>query len=362
MNTESRTQEVRRLLVVMPTWLGDCVMAMPTLRVLRGLYPEAHIAALVGANVKPIVDPNPWVNRTLTARVRRRGKTTSQSGGPIRLAARLAAGKFDTAVILPNSFRSALIAKLAKIPRRVGYDRDGRGLLLTDRLIARRTLQGYVPVPTRDYYLGLARYLGSIDPDPEMLLFTRPGDDTHADELLRRGGYEPGAGRRLVLLNPGANYGDAKMWPPDRFAGVADRCAEELGAFVAMNGAPKERAILDEVLAAAKTPILDLAASGMTLDLLKSIVRQASVMVTNDTGPRHIAAALGTPVVTIFGPTDPAWTEIGFEGERQVMEKVFCGPCQKKKCPLDHRCMTRIDADRVSRVAIDLVGSMEARA
>ncbi len=361
MHVESRTENARRLLVVMPTWLGDCVMAMPTLRALRDLYPQAHITVLAGANVKPIIDPNPWVSRTLTARVRRHGRTTSSSGGPIRLAARLAAGKFDTAVILPNSFRSALVTKLAKIPRRIGYDRDGRGVLLTDRLIPRRTLRGFVPVPTRDYYLGLARYLGSIDPDPEMQLFTRPEDDVQADELLRRGGYEPGAGRRLVLLNPGANYGDAKMWFPDRFAGVADRCAKELDVFVAVSGAPKERAILDKVLAAAKTPILDLSASGMTLNVLKSIIRRASVMVTNDTGPRHIAAALGTPVVTIFGPTDPAWTEIGFEGERQVMEKVFCGPCQKKKCPLDHRCMTRIDADRVSREVIDLVVSVESR-
>lgn len=362
MHAEPHIKDARRLLVVMPTWLGDCVMAMPTLRALRNLYPGAYITALVGSNVKPITDPNPWVNRTLTARVRRGGKTAPNRGGPIRLAARLATGGFDTAVILPNSFRSALLMALAKIPRRVGYDRDGRGVLLTDRLIARRTVEGFVPVPTRDYYLGLARYLGSVDPDPAMQLFTRPEDDAHADELLRGGGYEPGSGRKLVLLNPGANYGDAKMWYPDRFAAVADRCADELGACVAVNGAPKERAILDEVIAAAKTPILDLSASGMTLDLLKSIVRRASVMVTNDTGPRHVAAAMGTPVVTIFGPTDPAWTQIGFDAERQVMEKVFCGPCQKKRCPLDHRCMTRIDADRVAQEAIELIGRVGAKA
>jgi lipopolysaccharide heptosyltransferase II len=347
--------DAQRLLVVMPTWLGDCVMAMPTLSALRALYPDAHITALVGATVRPIIDPNPWINRTVTVRGKRRGKPHARRVGPIRLAARLAAGHFDTAVILPNSFRSALVTAMAKIPRRVGYDRDGRGVLLTDRLLARRTLEGFVPVPTRDYYLGLARYLGSADPDPAMRLFTRPKHDAQADELLRRGGFDPDAGRRLVLLNPGANYGDAKMWYPQRFAEVADRCADELGAFVAVNGSPKERAILDRVLAAAKTPILDLSAAGMTLSLLKSVVRRASVMVTNDTGPRHVAAALGTPVVTVFGPTDPAWTEIGFQAERQVSVKVFCGPCQKKKCPLDHRCMTRIDAEMVARQAIELV-------
>jgi lipopolysaccharide heptosyltransferase II len=354
--------ESSRLLVVMPTWLGDCVMAMPTLRALRGLYPEAHITALVGAAVRPIIDANPWIDRTITVRGKRKGKRDGRRGGPIRLAARLAAGHFDTAVILPNSFRSALVTAMAKIPHRVGYDRDGRGVLLTDRLLARRTLEGFVPVPTRDYYLGLARYLGSCDPDPGMRLFTRPEHDAAGDELLRKGGFDPESGRRLVLLNPGANYGDAKMWDPQRYAEVADRCAGELDAFVAVNGSPKERAILDGVIGSAKTPIFDLSAAGMSLSLLKSVVRRASVMVSNDTGPRHVAAALGTPVVTIFGPTDPAWTEIGFDGERQVSVKVFCGPCQKKKCPLDHRCMTRIDAGMVVGQVNELVQGAEARA
>lgn len=362
MSTGSPVIESSRLLVVMPTWLGDCVMAMPTLRALRELYPEAHITALSGAMVRPIIDANPWTNRTITVRRKRKGKSDARRGGPIRLAARLAAGKFDLAVILPNSFRSALVTAMAKIPHRVGYDRDGRGVLLTDGLLARRTLQGFVPVPTRDYYLGLAKYLGSTDPDPKMQLFTRPEHDHEADALLRGGGFDPTSGRKFVLLNPGANYGDAKMWYPERYAEVADRCAEKHGAFVAVNGSPKERAILDQVLAAAKTPIFDLSAAGMSLGLLKSVVARATVMVTNDTGPRHVAAALGTPVVTVFGPTDPAWTEIGFEAERQVVVKVFCGPCQKKKCPLDHRCMTRIDSDMVVQQVDELVRGVGAGA
>ncbi len=357
MHVGPNAPDPRRLLVVMPTWLGDCVMAMPTLRALRERFPDAHITALVGANVKPIVEPNPWTNRTLTARVRQRS-SAKRSSSALALANRLKAGKFDTAVLLPNSFRTALVVAMAKVPKRVGYDRDGRGFLLTDRLIPRRTLDGYVPVSTRDYYLGLAQYLGSTDPDPTMSLFTKQADDDKTLDLLSSAGYEPGSDRPFVLLNPGANYGDAKMWFPDRYAQVADILADKLGAFVAVSGAPKERDILDSVIKHASSPVFDLSASGMTLGMLKSVVRQASVMVTNDTGPRHIAAALGTPVVTIFGPTDPAWTVIGFEHERQVMEKVFCGPCQKKKCPLDHRCMTRIEADRVSQVVIDLLGEV----
>jgi heptosyltransferase-2 len=260
-------------------------------------------------------------------------------------------------VLLPNSFRTALVVRMAAIPRRVGYDRDGRGFLLTDRLLPRRTMGRFVPVPTRDYYLGLARYLGAEAPDPAMQLFTRPEDDARADDLLRRGGFDPLGGRQLVLINPGANFGDAKIWYAERFAAVADRCAREWGAAVAVTGAPKERKILDSVVAATREPIMDLTRLGLDLSLLKSVVRRASLMVTNDTGPRHIAAALGIPVVTIFGPTDPAWTEIDFAAERKVSVPVFCGPCQKKKCPLDHRCMKLVTPEMVFEQAAGLLGA-----
>ena len=362
MADHAQHKPAERLLIVMPSWLGDCVMSTPTLRALRALYPAAHITVLVKSTVRPIIDAVPWVDRTLTIRPRREGRIEGGRQGPVRLARRLARGQFDTAVILPNSFRSSLVVAMARIPRRIGYDRDGRGFLLSDRLLPRRDLGGYVPVPTRDYYLGLARYLGAVDPDPTMQLFTRAEDEQAADDLLARAGFDPKRAGRLVLLNPGATYGNAKMWYPDRFAAVADRCVRELGATVAVCGAPKERPILDQLLAAAREPILDLPRIGMTLELLKSIIYRSSLLITNDTGPRHVAAALGTPVVTIFGPTDPRWTEIGFALERQVAVDVFCGPCQKKKCPLDHRCMTRIGPDMVFAQVAELLPPIGAPA
>ncbi|MCX5659043.1 MAG: lipopolysaccharide heptosyltransferase II [Planctomycetota bacterium] len=351
MPEKAQHRESRRLLVVLPTWVGDTVMATPTLRALRRLYPAAHIAALVRPSVRPILEPCPWIDRVISMRIPRRGVVRALGADVVVMARELAAEKFDTAVLLPNSFRTALLIAMAKIPRRVGYDRDGRGFLLTDRLLPLRSPGRYVPVPTRDYYLGLARYLGSLDPDPAMELFTAPEDDARADAMLRDAGFDasaPGSpGSKLVLLNPGANYGDAKMWYPDRFAAVADRCRRELGATLAVTGAPKERAIVDRVLAAAKEPIIDLTRLGLDLGTLKGVVRRSALMITNDTGPRHIAAAMGVPVVTIFGPTDPVWSEIEFPAERKVMVKVFCGPCQKKRCPLDHRCMTQVEPDMV---------------
>ncbi len=345
-----------RLLVVMPSWLGDAVMATPTLLALRELYPKAHVSALIRHNVRPIIEGCPWIDEIISTRAPQPRVAAALGATMIVEARRLAAKEFDTAVLLPNSFRTALLVAMAGIARRVGYDRDGRGFLLTDRLLPMRTVGRLVPTPTRDYYLGLARYLGAPHPQQDMQLFTRPEDDDRADRLLRVAGYDPaGPDARLVLINPGANYGDAKMWYADRFAAVADRCHRELGATTAVTGAPKERAILDKVLASAREPMIDLPHLGVDLTLLKSIVKRSCLMITNDTGPRHIAAAMGVPVVSIFGPTDPAWSEIDFAAERKVQVKVFCGPCQKKKCPLDHRCMTQIEPDMVFAQAASLL-------
>lgn len=348
----------KRLLVVMPTWLGDCVMATPTLRALRHAYPQAEITALIGQGVQPVLDALPSIDRTIAS-------DEDHSGGTVRLARRLAREKFDLAVLLPNSFRIALLAKLAGIPRRVGYDRDGRALLLTDRLLPRRLPKSFVPVPAMRYYLGLAEYLGAPSDAGAMELATRPADDDRATDVLQAAGYDPTGSRPLVLLNPGGKFGTAKRWDTDRFAAVADRLAAEHGAAVAVTGSPDEREILAAIIDQAKSPVLDLPRAGLTLKLLKSAIKRADLLITNDTGPRHIAAALGTAVVTIFGPTDPAWTTLDFEKERYARVDVPCGPCQKKVCPLsgtaeERVCMKQVTVDMVFSLATDLLASLPA--
>ena len=324
-------------------------MATATLRALSRLEPKPHITCLIRRPLHALIDSCPWVDRVVTLRpgrgAGRRGAGPNRRSSMFPLASRLRAGRFDTAVLLTNSFRSALLVCMARIPRRVGYDRDGRGFLLTDRLLPRREAGRYVPVPTRDYYLATASYLGATSTDPAMCLFTSREEDVNANLLLERAGLR--TTQPLVVMTPGANFGDAKLWGPDRFAAVADLCVRRHGAAVAVAGAPRERPILDAVVAAAHEPVIDLLSLGVDLAQLKSVIRRSHVVVTNDTGPRHIAAAFGVPVVSIFGPTDPAWTEIDFEHERKVMVSVFCGPCQKKRCPLDHRCMTQIGPEMV---------------
>ncbi len=337
----------QKILIVQPNWVGDAVMATPTLRAVRELFPDAHISFLVRRYVKQLYTGMPWADQIISYRT---GKTKSKTGkGIFDLAARLRGGKFDLAILLPNSFKSALFCKMANIPRIFGYDRDGRGFLLTDRLLPVKEKGKFVPSPMIHSYLGLARYLGSKSRDLKMELFVTDSDRREAAVVFAKAGLDAGVDRPgamgqppMVLLNPGAQYGAAKLWKAEYFAELGDRFVENLGATVLLSSAPRERKIIDSIRRQMKHDAVDLSTAGMTLGSLKEIVRRCDLMVTNDTGPRHIAAAMNVPVVTVFGPTHPEWTEIYYPQERQVSVKVFCGPCQKKVCPLDHRCMTQV--------------------
>lgn len=347
----------KRILVVQPNWVGDAVMATPTLRAIRELYPDAQISYLMRRYVKPMYTGLPWADKLITYRT---GKTKAKAGKGqfFDLAARLRARKFDLAIVLPNSFKSALICKMAGIDRIVGYERDGRGFLLSDKLLPVKDRGKFIPTPIVKYYMGIASYLGSHSRDLKLELAVTPSERREAEEVLTRAGIpaEPvRATGPTILLNPGAQYGAAKCWLPQYFAQLADQMIEELGATVLISTAPRERAIADAINRHMKHAAVDLARAGCTLGALKEIVRRSDLMVTNDTGPRHIAAAFDVPVVTIFGPTHPQWTEIYFPKERKLAVKVFCGPCQKKTCPLDHRCMTRLTPAMVLSASNELL-------
>jgi len=354
-----------RILVVQPSWVGDAVMATPTLRALRERYPRAHIAYLMRRYVKPLYSGMPWADQFITYRT---GKTKSKTGkGLLDLSGRLRAAKFDLAVLLPNSFKSALTCKMANIPRVVGYERDARGFLLTDKLLHVKDRGKYIPVPLIKTYMGIAHYLGAASRDLSMKLFVTESDAREGSELLVRCGLDGAINRPashgeppLVLLNPGAQYGAAKCWRPEYFAEVADKLIDDLNAIVLISGTPREKPILESIKRCMRHAGLDLSNKGMSLGALKEIVKRCDLMITNDTGPRHIAAAFDVPVVTIFGPTHPEWTEINFEKERKVAVKVFCGPCQKKVCPLDHRCMTRVTPAMVLEASMQLLGRAQS--
>jgi heptosyltransferase-2 len=352
--------EASRILIVQPSWIGDAIMATPMLRAMRALFPAAHIAYLTRRYGKAVYAGMPWADQIITYRT---GRTKAKAGkGLFDLAGRLRSARFDLAVLLPNSFKSALICKMAGINRIIGYDRDGRGFLLSDRLLPVRERGKIIPSPIVKHYMGIAHYLGSAERDLTLKLFVTGSETREAQGILARCGLDAqlcrpaGDGRApLIMLNPGAQYGAAKCWLPENFAALGDRLIDELGATVLVSSAPRERRIVEIIQRHMRHAPVDLSSKGLTLGALKEIVRRCDLMITNDTGPRHIAAAMDVPVVTIFGPTHPEWTEIYYARERQVAVKVFCGPCQKKICPLDHRCMTRITPAMVFDTASGLL-------
>ncbi len=351
----------KRILVVQPSWVGDAVMATPMLRALREKHPEAHITYLCRRYVKAMFTGLPYADRIITYRT---GKTRAKAGkGTLKVAGRLRRGKFDTAILLTNSFKTALLCKMAGIKRIVGYDRDGRGFLLSDKLLPYKEKGKFIPTPVIYYYLGLAHYMGSRERNIRMELRVTDAEHRHARGVLSKCGLDPdishphrGGEGPLVMINAGAQYGAAKCWLPENFAAVADRLIVEHGATILLSGTPRERRILDAIQRHMTHAAVDLSSKGLTLGSLKDIVRRCDLMITNDTGPRHIAAAFEVPVVTVFGPTHPEWTEIYFPHERKTSVKVFCGPCQKKLCPLDHRCMREVTPDMVYDAAKELLG------
>jgi len=352
--------------VILPNWVGDVVMATPALRALRRAFAHSRIT-LVGKQVTlDTLAGLPVAEHTLCD-ASRHGRLP---GGMVSLTGMLRAGRHDIAVILPNSFRSALVVKMAGIARRVGYNRDGRGWMLTDALDPPRDETGHLtPITALDYYIRLVALLNAMPDSRTMHLMVPPPDATAAEALLADAGAD--RDRPLVMLNPGASFGVAKMWDPERYAALADMLIERRGAQIIINVAPNERAIARQVAQTmTHAPLLSFGRRDNTIAMLKALLRRCGVLVTNDTGTRHIAAALGVGVVTLFGSTDPAWAEIDYARERIIRLDVPCSPCQQKLCPqppgpLYHQCMSSITPEMVLPAAEELLelaaGDAEAR-
>ncbi len=341
----------RRIAVFLPNWVGDVVMATPTLAALRARFPDAEIVHVGRPAAVATLDGTGVADGAID---------TARTGGLWGLARTLRRRRPDLAVLMPNSFRAALAAWLGGARRRVGYARDGRGPLLTDRLRPPRDPAGrYRPVPMLDYYAGLLVPLDAMIDDRPMRLPVAAADREAADALLADAGVRPD--RPLVMLNPGASFGTSKMWAPRRYAALADRLIDQREAQVIVNAAPAEKRVARWVAdAMARPPAVSFAARDNTLGLLKALLARCELLVTNDTGARHVAAALGAGVVTVFGSTDPEWSRIDYPLERIVRADVECSPCQLKLCPLPggpeyHRCMESVSPERVFAAAAELL-------
>jgi len=349
---------IKRILVRGPNWLGDAVMCEPALRGLRSLFPEAQIALLVKPAVADLFAGHPALTRVLTYDTK--GRHAGLSGKWV-LAGQLRRQDFDLAVLFQNAFEAAFLTFLAGVPRRYGYATDARSLLLTDPVAVpdRRTLVHQV-----HYYWDLLKPLGLTgDPSaPELVVF--PEEEQAMAGRFSQGGVTPSD--VVVGINPGSTYGGAKRWLPERFAEVTDRLCHTIRmsrgqeVSVVIFGAKGEERLGQEIAANLSSKSLVLSGA-TTIRELMAAVKRCEVLVTNDTGPMHIAAAFQVPVVAIFGPTDWRTTSPFGSAHAIVRQPVDCAPCLLRECPIDHRCMTRVTVDQVYDEAVKQVGGQGAR-
>jgi heptosyltransferase-2 len=265
--------------------------------------------------------------------------------GRERLASQLRARKFDVALLLQNAFDAAWLAWRAGIPERIGYSRDGRSILLTKAIAVPKT--GEIPAHEKFYYLELLRRAGWIEKlhDIDHISMNVPdARRNQAAQTLLEAGARPHAFR--VAIGAGASYGSAKCWFPERFAEAANRFQTERDADIVLLGTPGELAVSNAISTAMKRKPVDL--TGKTaIGELPGLLSQCHLFLGNDSGAMHVAAAVGLPVVAIFGPTDPEGTSPVTTRYSIVQEKPYCSPCFLKRCPTDHRCMKSVTADMV---------------
>jgi heptosyltransferase-2 len=335
------TQE--KIAIVLPNHLGDVAMATPVLRALRSGRPKARIRAVVRPELAPLLGGLRSIDEIVPSESLGVRGWFRRALGRLRLARSL--GATDTVVVLPNSFSSALFAWATGAPRRVGYARRGRGLLLSQRVPAPRRHGRFQPVAMERYYLELARALGCPDLGTSLELVLEPDAERRCDARFAEARIE--RGRPLVCIAPGAAYGAAKLWPTRHFAELARGLAAD-GAQLALIHAPSEQPLADAIRAQAPgVAIAELGGAGMDLALLKAVIARASLVVCNDAGARHVAAAFAVPCLVLMGPTSIEYTNLNLERTRLLREPVPCAPCQRRVCPIDHRCLTRLAPARV---------------
>jgi heptosyltransferase II len=320
-----------RLLVRAPNWVGDVVLSLAALRDLRRSFSEARLEVLA----------RPWVADLYRALPEVDGLRVS---GGLRADVKAIRGCYDAAVLLPNSFATALLIWAADIPERWGYATDGRGALLTRRPRVPPDVRGRSQVY---YYRAMLAGLGLDTSSPaDVSMRCPPAFKARGAEIL-------GAPGPWLGLNPGAFFGTAKRWNPERYAAVADLVGRRTGAQVAILGGIADRPLGQEIAAGLRVPARVLCGE-TTLTELLGVLSHLRALVTNDSGPMHLAAALGVPVVAVFGSTDWRETAPVSDKARLLRVDVECAPCLLRECPIDHRCMRRIPADRVAEAVLQV--------
>lgn len=335
-----------KILIRATNWVGDAIMALPAIRAIRNRS-DADISILARSYVADIYRDQNVASELLI--YDHRGQHAGIVGRE-RLVSELRSRKFDVAILLQNAFDAAWLAWRASIPQRIGYARDARSLLLTKAVPVPKPEE--IPTHEKFYYLELLRRSGWIDsiPDePFIKLNINEATRARASAQLASAGVRRNSIR--IAIGAGAAYGSAKCWSPSRFAELANHLQTQWDADVILFGAAAETAVSSAIASEMHRSPIDLTGKTTVADL-PALLSQCHVFIGNDSGAMHVAASVGLPAVAIFGPTDPFGTAPVTPRRTIVRQQPYCSPCFLRRCPIDHRCMTRITTGEVE-AAVD---------
>ncbi len=346
-----RRLKPRNIIVRMPNWIGDLVMATPILSDLRKAYPDARITAMCRSPICELLKEDPEIDELFCF-----SKTSSFGRRAERrnIIEKLRKGNYDLGILLTHSFSSAWWFWLGKVQYRLGYECNGRRLLLTDSLEFPQNIQNQHLVVT---YKSLLQPLGIPFSETPPRLYLSPKEMNDARILLRQQGIPDGA--PIVGINPGATYGSAKCWLPERFREVTERLLRDKDIYIVYFGDVATAPLVKEICAGLPPRVINLA--GLTsLRELSSLISHCDVLLTNDSGPMHIADAIGTPIVALFGSTSEVVTG-PYRSGTLIHKHVECSPCYQRTCPIDFRCMKRIESDEVYEAIIKILSSKRSK-
>ncbi|MBI2480793.1 MAG: lipopolysaccharide heptosyltransferase II [Planctomycetia bacterium] len=343
-----------KIAIVLPNWIGDAAMATPMLRAISKRFgSHAEITGVMRPYIAEVLEGTAWLDSYALYDP----KSADRSLSAWSLVRRLRSMKLDSIVLLTNSLRTGVIGWLSGAHQRVGYVRNGRGSLLTDKLYHPRDGRLFTPVSAVDTYLDLAKYLGCHSISPKLELATTSENEVAADGVWRKLGLSNGDG--TIVLCPGSAFGPAKHWPTEYFAELAVRIVDTYGGSVLVACGPAERENAREIAQLAnRDRVVSLADEPLSIGLTKACLRRSRLAVATDSGPRHLAAGFGVPTVALFGSTDPRWSINYNPHEIRLNEIVPCGPCAERACPLQHhRCMKDLRVERVFEAVQSLLES-----